>query len=95
MGAPNAYANTTFLLGMWERAARAYLGPRGAIRRISGFRMGGFNAVGHTVIVSGIVMRKWLEGEVGCLELELRSERGGQITVGPGKLEATLPRGAS
>ena len=47
------YANTTFLLGMWERAVREYIGVQGSIVGIKGFRMSSFNVVGQTVTVQG------------------------------------------
>src|SRR5882757_10213967 len=37
-GAPEMYANTGFLLGMWERTVREFIGLRGSIRHIAGFR---------------------------------------------------------
>ena len=56
-GAPEMYANTGFLLGMWERALREFIGLDGTIRRIAGFRMKRFNTVGRTVTVRGKVTR--------------------------------------
>ena len=93
-GAPEMYANTGFLLGMWERTVREFVGIEGAIRRIAGFRMRTFNTVGRTVIVRGTVRRKWREGSDGLLELELWSEAGGERTVGPGTVTVSLPRSA-
>ena len=52
-GAPEMYANTGFLLGMWERTVREFIGLGGSIRRIAGFRMRRFNTVGGTVVVRG------------------------------------------
>ena len=54
-GAPEMYANTTFLLGMWERAVREFIGLEGRIVGIKGFRMTSFNVVGQTVTVQGRV----------------------------------------
>jgi acyl dehydratase len=90
-GAPEMYANTGFLLGMWERTVREFIGLEGTIRRIAGFRMGRFNTVGQTVVVRGTVKRKWREGGDALVELELRSEAGGETTVGPGTVTAALP----
>ena len=39
------FANTLFLLGMWERAIRNWIGCAGTIRAIRGFRMVRFNVV--------------------------------------------------
>jgi acyl dehydratase len=90
-GAPDMYANTGFLLGMWERAIREFVGLDGTIRRIAGFRMSKFNTVGQTVRVRGRVARRWLEGDDGLVDLEVWSESGGEVTVGPGTVTVTLP----
>ena len=90
-GAPDMYANTGFLLGMWERAIREFVGLDGAIRRISGFRMSKFNTVGQTVTVRGRVARRWLEGDDALVDLEVWSEAAGAVTVGPGTVTVTLP----
>jgi len=90
-GAPEMYANTLFLQGMWERAVRDYIGVGGAIRKIAGFRMNSFNCVGETVVVKGEVTRKWREGDTGLVELRMWSENGDRISVGPGAVTVTLP----
>jgi acyl dehydratase len=93
-GAPEMYANTGFLLGMWERAIREFIGLDGTIRRIAGFRMKKFNTVGKTVTVRGKVVRKWREGDDALLDVEMWSEVGGEVTVGPGTVTVTLPERA-
>ena len=90
-GAPEMYANNLFLQGMWERAVRDYIGLAGVIRKLSGFRMKIFNTVGDTVVVSGHVLRKWREDGDGFVEFEVRSENAKGISVGPGRIVATLP----
>ena len=90
-GAPEMYANTGFLLGMWERTVREFVGLEGDIRRITGFRMRRFNTAGRTVVVRGTVMRTWRDDGDGFVELEVRSEVGGEVTVGPGTVTVTLP----
>ena len=90
-GAPEMYANTGFLLGMWERALREFIGLNGTIRRIAGFRMKKFNTVGETVTVRGRVVRKWLEDGDARLEIEMWSELGDDVTVGPGTVTVALP----
>jgi len=90
-GAPEMYANTGFLLGMWERAIREFAGLDGAVRRISGFRMRRFNTVGQTVVVRGTVAAKRREGDEALVDLELWSEVGGEVTVGPGTVTVALP----
>ncbi len=90
-GAPEMFANTLFLQGMWERLVRDYIGVAGRIHRLGGFRMRTFNTVGDTVVVTGRVARKWQEEERGMLEIELRSDNSGGLAVGPGFIVASLP----
>jgi acyl dehydratase len=92
-GAGDAYANTLFLQGMWERAVREFIGDAGTIRSLRGFRMRGFNLIGSTAVVDGEVSRLWLEDDgVGLAELVLRTRNAGAVTVGPGTVVVTLPR---
>ena len=90
-GAPEMYANTGFLLGMWERAVREFVGLDGRILRIAGFRMRRFNTVGQTVVVRGRVAGKRRADADALVELELWSEAGGEVTVGPGAVTVSLP----
>ena len=90
-GAPEMYANTGFLLGMWERTIREFIGLDGTIRRIAGFRMKRFNTVGGTVTVRGRVVTKRRDGEEALLDVELWSELDGDVTVGPGTATVALP----
>lgn len=90
-GAPEMYANTGFLLGMWERTVREFIGLGGSIRRIAGFRMRRFNTVGATVVVRGRVKSKRREAGDSLVELEVWSELGGETTVGPGIVTVALP----
>ena len=92
-GAPEMYANTLFLHGMWERVLRDYMGLAGTLRKIAGFRMNSFNCAGETVVVKGEVTRIWREGETGLVEVRLWSENAGRISVGPGLATITLPMG--
>jgi acyl dehydratase len=90
-GAPDMYANNLFLQGMWERCVRDYIGLGGVIRKMSGFRMRIFNTVGDTVHVRGRVLRKWQDQEQGFVEFEIWSENAVGVSVGPGRMIATLP----
>ena len=90
-GAPEMYANTGFLLGMWERTVREFIGLGGSIRRIAGFRMRRFNTVGRTVVVRGRVKSKRRDAGDALVELEVWSELGGETTVGPGIVTVALP----
>jgi acyl dehydratase len=90
-GAPEMYANTLFLQGMWERTVRRYIGLGGTIRRLASFRMNSFNCVGETVVVKGEVVRKWRAGPDGLLEIRVWSENGDRVSVGPGAMVVSLP----
>jgi acyl dehydratase len=90
-GASDIYANTLLLQGMWERAARGFIGLAGVIRRQSGFRMRSFSVPGETVVVKGRVQRKWRDGDLGFVELAMWSENRSGVSVGPGSIVATLP----
>jgi acyl dehydratase len=87
--APDAYASTFFLMGTWERVVRDYIGDAGTIRRIDGFRMRKFNLVGKVMTVGGTVVET--RPEDGVVVLELASHVDGELTVGPGRVEVTLP----
>jgi acyl dehydratase len=86
-GAREMYANTTFLLGMWERAVRDWIGPAGTIHSITGFRMRSFNYAGDTTTVTGKVVG--LDGTM--IRIELASSNSSGITVGPGIVTVSLP----
>lgn len=94
-GAPDAYASTFFLMGAWERVVRDYIGAAGTIRSITGFRMRKFNLVGSVMTVSGSVVEARPDESTsgrGIAVLELTSRVGEDVTVGPGRVEVTLPR---
>jgi acyl dehydratase len=86
-GAQEMYANTTFLLGMWERAVRDWIGPAGKIHSITGFRMRSFNCAGDTTTVSGKVIG--IDGAM--IHIEVASSNSAGITVGPGIATVSLP----
>jgi len=90
-GAPDIYANTYFLQGMWERCVRDFIGPAGDLIGLRGFAMRKFNTAGSTVTVEGRVERRWRDGDAGMAEIALWSHCGGEVTVGPGKAIVRLP----
>ena len=90
-GAPEMYASTSFLLGMWERAVREYIGLGGTIASIRGFRMKKFNPVGTTTVVKGEVIGASQPDGVGLVEIKVWCENVGETTVGPGIVTVTLP----
>jgi acyl dehydratase len=93
-GAPDIYANTLLLQGMWERAVRQYIGLAGVIVRQSGFQMRIFNCPGDTVTVRGRVEKVWREAPAsssGLVEIEVWSENAKGVSVGPGRVRVMLP----
>lgn len=78
-GAPDAYANTFFLMGMFERLLREWMGPAGCIRKLGPMKMTSFNCVGDTVSFSGSVTT--VDAEEGSIELKLVAKSGGKVTV--------------
>ncbi|HEY8532640.1 MAG TPA: hypothetical protein VIL44_02030 [Micromonospora sp.] len=90
-GAKEMYANTSFLLGTWERCIRDWMGIGGTIRAIRGFRMRSFNYAGDTVWVHAEVTGTRVENGVGVVDIGIRCENSSGISVGPGTVEVTLP----
>ncbi|WP_244928918.1 MaoC/PaaZ C-terminal domain-containing protein [Nocardioides sp. W7] len=91
-GAEEMYANTSFLMGTWERCVRDWIGAQGTIRALRGFRMRAFNHVGDTTTVHAEVVATRVEDGIGVVEVAIRCENSKGVTVGPGLVEVTLPR---
>jgi acyl dehydratase len=91
-GAPEMYANTSFLMSSWERCVRDWMGLTGRIRAIRGFRMRSFNHVGDTMRVLGQVTDTRIEDRKGVVEIAIRCENSAGVSVGPGAVEVELPR---
>lgn len=71
-GAPDAYMNTFFIVGMFERLLREWMGDRGRIQSIKNLRMKIFNAVGDTVTFRGRVDS--VDASSGQVHVDLWSE---------------------
>lgn len=80
-GAPDAFANTYFLMGMFERLMRDWAGPGARIRKIGPLRMMIFNPVGDTVQFRGVV--EAIDPLAGTLNLDMwvESDRGKTVTA--------------
>lgn len=78
-GAPDAYMNTFFIAGMFERLLREWMGPRGRINRIVNLRMKVFNCVGDTAVFKGTV--EGLDTTNNQVTVSLSSETDNGITV--------------
>ena len=88
-GAPDMYANTLFLMGMWERCVRDWAGPEATILSLKGFRMGRFNVVGTTTTVTWVVTG--VDTGSGEVTLRMACEDSDGVTVGPGEMVVRLP----
>ena len=80
-GAPDAFANTFFLMGMFERLMRQWAGPRARIRKIGPLRMMVFNAVGDTVHFKGVVEAVDQSAGTITLDMWVESDRGKTVTA--------------
>jgi hypothetical protein len=87
-GAPDAYANTLFLMGMWERAIYDWTDSTARIVAIRGFRMARFNTVGTTAVVSGAV--KAVDADRGVVTFAISTSDGEHCTVGPGEVDVAF-----
>ncbi|MBT8078217.1 MAG: acyl dehydratase [Gammaproteobacteria bacterium] len=80
-GAPDAYMNTFFIAGMFERLLREWMGQDGRLNKITGLRMNVFNAIGDTVTFCGKVARAENESRQVEVELWSESEKGKTVTA--------------
>jgi len=90
-GAPDIYANTLLLQGMWEKFVRHHVGASARILHLRNFKMRSFNCPGDVVVVKGRVLRKWRKLEEGFLEFEVWSENKHGVSVGPGSVVVSVP----
>ena len=80
-GAPDAFANTYFLMGMFERLMRQWAGPKARIRKIGPLRMMIFNAVGDTLQFKGTVESVDKAAGTVSLDMWVQSDRGKTVTA--------------
>ncbi len=80
-GAPDAYMNTFFIAGMFERLLREWIGPRGRIRKITNLRMQVFNCVGDTAVFTGQVERIETASNEVSIALRCETEKGVTVTA--------------
>jgi len=73
-GAPDAFASTTFIMGMFERTLREWMGLQGSIKKLGPFRMMIFMSVGDVVTFKAIVKNKQKEDGKGIIDLEIWAE---------------------
>ncbi|MDA8889171.1 hypothetical protein OAP52_04995 [Hellea sp.] len=73
-GAPDVYANTFFLMGMFERQLREFIGVTGRIKKIGPMQMKTFNCVGDVLVFKATI--KDVVGNMVSIEQIVESERG-------------------
>lgn len=78
-GSPDAYMNTFFIAGMFERLLREWMGHTGRLLRITNLRMKVFNAVGDTVGFQGRV--EGIDAAEGRVTVSLSGETANGVTV--------------
>ena len=76
VGAGDAFANTFFLMGMYERLLREWAGTAMRIKRIGDMRMLSFNQVDDVVTFSGKVRE--IDGDL--VTIDMQSSVGEQLT---------------
>jgi hypothetical protein len=77
-GASDAYMNTFFILGLFERMLREWMGVSGRLKKINSLQMKSFNVVGESVICNGKITEI---AEDGCLTLDLWMENEKAVSV--------------
>ena len=77
-GADDAYMNTFFIIGLFERMLREWMGTRGRLKKIGSVQMKSFNIVGDIVYCRGEVTGKQDDGTVN---LDIRMENEERVTV--------------
>jgi acyl dehydratase len=80
-GAPDAFANTYFLMGMFERLMREWAGTAARIKKIGPLRMMIFNTVGDTIEFKGKVASVDMAASTVTVELWVGSPRGQTVTA--------------
>ena len=77
-GAADAYMNTFFIIGLFERMLREWMGTGGRLKKIGSLQMKSFNVVGDVVYCRGKVTGRQDDGTVS---LDIRMENEERVTV--------------
>jgi acyl dehydratase len=80
-GAPDAYMNTFFIAGMFERLLREWMGSHGRIRKITSLRMKVFNCVGDTAVFKGTVESIDAAKNEVAISLSSETQNGESVTA--------------
>ena len=80
-GAPGAYANSFFIMGMMERLLREWTGLQGTLKKIGSLRMKVFNSVGDTITFKGEVREKHEENASVLLDIWGETDNGQTVSA--------------
>ena len=72
--------NTFFILGMFERMLREWMGARGKLKKIGSLQMKSFNVVGDVVYCKGRVTARQDDGTVS-LDIWIENKKGITVTA--------------
>jgi len=79
-GASNAYANTFFLMGMFERLLREWMGLEGRVVKLGPMKMMAFNVVGDIAVFGGKVTGVDIDSGRIKLALTTQTEKGPTVS---------------
>ena len=88
-GAPDAYMNTFFIIGMFERLLREWMGLHGTLKKIGSLRMKVFNCVGDVATFKGTVRAKHPDRDLAIVDLTCETANGVTVTA---EAAVILPR---
>lgn len=80
-GAPGAYANTFFMMGMFERLVREWMGIKGKLKKISNLRMKTFNSVGDVMTITGKVEGVDAANSSALVKAAISTDKGVTVTA--------------
>ena len=89
IGAPDAFANTFFIMGMFERLVREWMGLKGSLKKIKSLRMTNFNCPGSVVTISGTIAELLEEQSTVVINLAMANQ---DITTVTAEVTVILPR---
>ena len=79
-GASDAYMNTFFILGLFERMLREWMGVKGRLKKINSLQMKSFNVVGDVVTCKGKISKLGSDGSV-IVDIWMENENSTTVTA--------------
>lgn len=80
-GAKDAYMNTFFIAGMFERLLREWMGVHGQINKVQNLRMKAFNVVGDVAQFKGQVTELLESQNQAVIDLSCETDGGETVTA--------------